>query len=154
MTTSSPKKHLALINMWNYVLTKEWENYEGVIEKHDTHPCRQKIQTIVQDLVRGQLEETLTCDELIELAMYKEVFSWEASYSMEVEYNVYCSDHFTDTIDLDEDEFKAHIMDEELEVEEPDLADACYQGEIEIHNDGECGSRFYHVHLCNFKLKD
>ena len=154
MTTATKNQRLALTNMWNFVETKEWENYEGVIEKYATHPHRQSIQTTVQDLVRGQLEETLTCDDLIELAMYKAVFSWEASYSMEVEYNVYCSDHFTHTIDLDEDEFKAHIMDEELEVEEPDLADACYQGEIEVHNDGECGSRFYNVHLTNFHIRN
>ena len=153
-TTSSILSKDSILAKWNHVEIKQWENYHGVVEKYETHPHRQAIQTTVQDLVRGLLEESLTSDEIIKLGVYKETFSWEASYSVDVEYNVYCSDTLTDTIDLDEDEFKAHLKDEELEVEEPDFADACYNGEIEVMSDGESGTRFYNVHLSNFKIKD
>ena len=152
-TVSSIPNADSVLKKWNHVEMQEWENYQGVVEKYETHPHRQAIKNTIENLVQGDLEETLDVDSLASLLIYKAIFSWEESYSMEVSYDVYCSSHFTHTIDLDEDEFKAHIMDEELEVEEPDLADACYQGEIEVMSDGESGSRFYNVHLNNFQIR-
>ena len=58
-TVSSIPNADSVLKKWNHVEMQEWENYHGVVEKYETHPHRQAIKNTIENLVQGDLEETL-----------------------------------------------------------------------------------------------